>query len=191
MNRPGDKNGAAQAPAAAGGPLSAARLQSKLASMRRKSTEYRAATWPGLDLPLKLRLLSNADVQLCHAAALARFEAIGIPTDKMLSVDLFEDEVMLQVLHRACRDPEKPDELTFADDADDLRENTTVDQRAEMFTLYRDFQADYDPRLDAMPAAVVEQIVEALKKKDQRLLRSFGARALSSFLLSGGNPQST
>jgi hypothetical protein len=129
-----------------------------------------------------LRVLSCSEVQECQAAAYVRFRELGIPVD-VISLALFEDEVLVQILYRACRDPEDPDRLAFCADAADLRDHTTVDERAALFALYRDFCAEQDPDPGELTAELIQEIDEHIKKKDESRLRSYGSPVLVTYLL--------
>lgn len=111
------------------------RPPSRLQQLRRERTRFRDATWPELDIPLKLMVITTADVQRSIAGAYTHFREIGIPVD-MVSLEDFQGEVALQILFRACRDAGDPWEKTLALDAEDLRESTTVQQRAKMLEAY-------------------------------------------------------
>lgn len=159
-----------------------ARPLSRLAEIARGKRELRPATWPGLGIACRMRVLSCSEVQECQAAAFVRFQDIKLPID-VYSISLFEDEVITQLLHRACRDQDNPQEQTFAIDAQDLRENTNVDQRAAMFEIYKEFADSVDPSPLDMAPEEVRTILEAIKKKDRITLSSFGLRALVTYLL--------
>ena len=161
----------------------------RLALMRRGKREVRDATWPGTHLPVKLVVLSCSEVQECHAEAIARFERLRIPLD-VYSVQLFQDELLTQVLFRGCRDPEDIDQ-PFAESADDLRDNTTVDERAAVYDVYRDFQASVDPAPGEMDQELLETILDLVKKKDGARLKAIGLSGLVSFLLTTGDRLST
>lgn len=166
-----------------------ARAESRLAKMRRGKSELRVVVWPGISdaegqpVAVALRVLSCGEVQECHAEANRRFLDLRLPIDSVHTVSLFEDEVMLQLLVRACRNVERPHDEPFAIDAADMRENTTVDERAAMFSLYRDFASEVDPAPDKMSGAEFDEIIELVKKKAEGTLLGLGSRKLVSFLL--------
>jgi hypothetical protein len=167
-----------------------ARAVSRLAQMRRGKRELKDARWPGLDAPLKLRVLTTAEVQECHAAAHVRFDQLKMPLGTLLTAQPYEDELAIQLLHRACRNAEDA-ELPFAIDADDLRENSTVDERDIVVQMYQDLADEVNPAPDTMDAAELAVIEDAVKKKDRSRLLAFGSCALASYLLSMVNPSST
>jgi hypothetical protein len=167
-----------------------ARMSTRLAKIAAGKRVTRLTRWPQLDFDVLLRVLSNADTQACHARAIARFADLKIPIDAIVTANLFQDEIVLQVIHEACRDPEHP-EQTYAVDADDLRENTTNRQREAMMEIYADFAAEVDPDAEQMSSELVGGIVDAIKKKDSVRLKSYGSRALATFMLSSVSPPST
>lgn len=165
--------------------------------MKRGKSEIRLATWPGLKnqdgsaVPVALRVLSCSEVQECQADAFRRFQALALDPASPLNILLFEDEVLTQILARACRSVERPHDEAFSLDADDLRENTTVDERAAMFQIYRDFASEIDPAPEDLSPVELDEILSLVKKKDARTLLGLGARRLVSFMLSTAAQPST
>lgn len=167
-----------------------ARAESRLAKLRRGKLEYKRARWPRSDDECLLRVLTCSEVQECQAHAFRRFKELDIPVVPA-TMSLFEDECLTQVLFRGCRDPNDPERLTYAIDVDDMRDNTTVDERAAMYTVFRDLCEEQDPDPETVSPELLRQIEEAVKKKDAALLRGFGSSALVSFMLSTDSPPSS
>lgn len=167
-----------------------AKALSRLGELRRGKTVFQDMVWPGLDLPFKLQVLTDSEQQECLADAHRRFERLNIPIGPM-TIDDFESEIVVQVLHRACRDPETPWDATFAASADDLRENVNARQRQAVFDCYVDLQERHNPRAGAISAELHAEILEAVKKKDRSRLREFGSDSLASFLLTSAAPLSS
>ncbi|MFA9269829.1 MAG: hypothetical protein ACEQSX_03610 [Baekduiaceae bacterium] len=167
----------------AGGSLVEARAVSRLEALRVGKRHYDDRVWPGLDAPMKIRVLTCSEIQECHAHAVVRFADLNLPIDALTTVGLFEDECLSQILFRACRDPEDP-EQPLARDAADLRDNTTIDQRAQVYAWYRDLQTMVDPDPNELTVEDTKAIIEAQKKRDENLLVGFGSRKLASFIAS-------
>jgi hypothetical protein len=170
-----------------------AKAISRLASLRRGKKQVKRAAWPGRDdVFFDLAVLSCSEVQECHAEAVKRFAALKVPIDTYF-MSLFQDELMTQLLYRAMRDPDdETHERLFAEDVDDLRDNTEVDERAELFALYEDFRILVDPDFDKeLSSSERGAILEALGKKDASALRAIGSAALASFMLTTVSPPST
>ncbi len=170
--------------------LTEARALSRLGKLRLGTRAMKRITWPGLGTDCILRVLSREEVQECKADAHERFRKLNMPVDVTTYSD-FEEEVANQMLHRACRDVDHPDEQTFAVDADDLRAHTTVDEFAAVLALYRDFQAEHDPGPTEMTPELIREMADLVKKKDRSRLSAFGAPVLVNFLLSGDDPLSS
>lgn len=147
---------------------------SKLAELWRGRAGFKDAVWPELGVPFKLMVLSNEDTQLCTAAAIERFKKIGLDVN-MVTSDEFEAEVTLQILFRACRDPQDPWEKTIAIDADDMRRNTSPEQRDAVLGEYALWRKERDPRKEEMPRELWEEIEGLVKKKAPSLAKSFGS----------------
>ncbi|MFH0901896.1 MAG: hypothetical protein V2A73_14800 [Pseudomonadota bacterium] len=134
-----------------------------------------------------IRVLNCEEIQECLACAYERFRQLKLPPESPVVTATFEDEVMLQLLARACRDCDRPDEMPFAVDADDMRRNTTVDERAIVFSFYRDFQTEVDPTPGELSSELMQAITSAVKKKDRAALLVIGSCALASYLLTGAH----
>lgn len=160
-----------------------AQAMSRLAKMRIGRRQFKTVGWPGSsDLGCKLQVITCSETQECYAAAVARFKQLELPLNEY-TAEQFADEIVTQLLTRACRDAENPDR-PFAIDADDLRDNTTVDERAAMMIRYRDFAREIDPDPTEMSAEDVRDILDAIKKKDKATLCIYGSPTLATFLLS-------
>lgn len=168
---------------------------SVLSELTKGRREYLQASWPANaqlgrpePIPLKLQALSDEEFQLAVAAAHERFRMLKIPHDGM-SADDFEGEVSVQILARACRDNEKPDTVSFALDADDLRRNSSPWERGEIGEIWKKLQERRNPMHALLPEER-ERIVDAVKKKDAMSLRGFGVDTLVSFMLTTESPRS-
>jgi len=149
----------------------------------------RKVEWPGVG-PCILRVLSRQEIQECKAAAHERFRTLKMPVDVTTFGD-FEEEVANQLLFRACRDPDRPDDLALATSADELREYTTVDEFAAVFTLYTDLQSEVDPSPTEITPELIGEIEQLIKKKDASRLNAYGSSMLVRCLISGEFQPST
>ncbi len=164
---------------------------SRVSRLARGTRYGRTVLWPGTDVEVHIRPLSCAQVQECYAGANERFrdQLDNLPSSGLF-VDPFQDELSIQILARACRVPERPEELFFPT-PDDLRDNVTPQERDAMMGVYADVANGIDPELHELEPAVLEAILEAIKKKDETRLSSFGAPTLVTFLLTMGNQPSS
>jgi len=151
-----------------------------------KLVQLAIATAPGkapVHVEAQLMVLSCTEIQWCHAHAHHRFtEVLKVAPAELENRQLFQDEVITQVLARALRtveDIEKP----LATGADDLRDLTTADERAAAFELYYDYQQSVDPARTGMSEPLAREIEELLKKKDASRLGDFGSSLLVSWLI--------
>lgn len=163
-----------------------ANAMTRLESMR-QADPLTDAVWrrPTGELPLKLRSLSDKETTRCYAEAIKYFAQEEIDLEKFgpYVADAFEDEVKLQILHAACRDPVNPSK-PFANSAEDLRDNTTPIERAVMLLKYNDHVKTTDRSAGEFTPEVSAAIRELIKKKDATSLNAFGSFALVSYLLS-------
>jgi hypothetical protein len=169
----------------------AARAETRLEACRKGRIVLHRRTWPGTNLALQLRVLLGDEVQAALAAAYLHFrDVLKVPPDSLQTVQPFEDEVALQLLHRACRDPENA-AATFAISDADLRDNTTVDERVLMVREYEAIAAVANPSPDSLSPEEFAAIVDAVKKKDRAGLLGHGVAALATYLLTGDSQPSS
>lgn len=157
----------------------------RLGALRAPRKQYLERHWPGEpELRFKMAVLSCSDIASARAAAFAYLKVdLGLEPDSTLNLDLYQDEVVTQILFRACRDPENPSE-PFASDAADLRDSSTADERTALWDEYNDWRSSIDPAPDEIPPEVLAEMEDAVKKKDRGALLAFGGRRLSGLLLS-------
>lgn len=170
---------------------------SRLGKLRGGKRLFKDLRWPGEDdLPLKMRVLSCSELQECQSAAWHRFMTprdqggLGLDPTLITNMQIFNDEVVTQVLYLACRDPENT-AASLAGSVDEMRDETSIDERAAMFNAYLDWQAEIDPAPEQLTPELNREIVELLKKKDRTALSALGGRTLVSFLLSMDSPPSS
>lgn len=170
-----------------------ARAVTRLAAIAAGKRQFKDALFPGLEIPVKFAVLSCTETQECYAAALQRFGELNMEVTPY-TVEPFTDELATQVLYRAVREPGEEHgplyEKRVAADAADLRDSTTVDQRAAAFQAYRDFQHQVDPDPANLSDEELNEILELVKKKDRAALLALGSASLASFILTTASQQS-
>lgn len=156
------------------------------ASMLRKLREgknlRRSATWPGSEERFWICVLTCDEIQDAQAAAAARWEELELAVTAY-TVDDFFSEISTQLLARAMRTEDDPEVPLFAS-ADELRALITPDERTLLTTEYIENQTEANPDETTVGADVMEQIREAIKKKDVIRLSAFGSVPLAIYLLS-------
>ena|SRR5215831_5664583 len=163
---------------------------SRLAALR-DAELFTEATWPGHpDVKLKIRSLTCAEVLECRAAAEKEFKDRGL-ADSVLNADAKEEEVAIQILARVLRDQVDPKGMPFAESPDDLRSNTSPDQRAELIVAFNEHRQKTDPWPSELGDEVLAEIETAVKKKDRIRLRSLGSGVLVTYLLTTAGQRET
>lgn len=137
-----------------------ARALARLSALRCGRTELHETTWPWTTARLKLRVLTSADLQEALGAAHARFAELGIPLTEQRGH--LEDEIIVQALFRACRSAEDP-AVAFAASAEDLREQTTAQERAIVYREFEAFQVERNPRISDLDEEVWTEIQRIVK----------------------------
>lgn len=167
---------------------------SPLALARRGKETPTLIKWPNTDLDVAIIVLTGDEVEACHLSAYKRFvEDHGIKPEAVACtalIDAHQEEVYLQLLHRACRDP-KDLSKTFAMDADDLRANTTLDERRLVVGYYNAHCEIYNPEPSKLTDEEVDAVLSAAKKGERHRLLGFGPHVLATCLLTMAARQST
>jgi len=156
-----------------------------LAELRKGRRHTRECGFPGMpEVRMVVVPLFVDELQVAHAAAEARFRDLGIEVT-VLTADDFTSELHLQILSRALRDPDDPElRCPMFRDADELRSNSTADERTLLVDEYVEVQSAANPAQESVPNEVFDEIQDAIKKKDQTRLSYIGSRMLSLYLLS-------
>lgn len=166
-----------------------ARATTRLALIRQGKRITRADVFPGLGIAVQLAVLSCSEVQECYAEASKRLAALGLELNGY-TLEVFNDECATQVLYRAVR-TEDDAARRLAESPEDLRDNTTVDERAALFERYRGFQHAVDPDPAQLTDETLRELLDLVKKKDAIGLAALGSGLLASFILSTASPQPT
>lgn len=168
--------------------LREARAESALAALMggKRQLEPKFIVLPGLNAPAVLAVLSQTETGICRANAFLYVSGLGVDPNAKVMVDLYFDEVTVEILARALRDPRDQENgfaRPFARDAQELRDLFTADQRAAAFDLFINYQREIDPAAEDVTEEQALEILEHVKKKDARALTGLGSFSLASFLL--------
>jgi hypothetical protein len=116
----------------------------------RKRDVMRKIKYPGTRHDVILRMLSKAEFWEAIYGANDHFEALGIDI-RHISSEIYETELTFQILARALRDPDDPEE-PYSSSADEFRQLSTSDEVAALAEEYNKFGVWWDNL-----AAFVEQ----------------------------------
>jgi len=140
--------------------------------------------FPGTDQNAALRVLSNADIQDAVFATENHFK-----TKKMeistTTIEAYEDENTTQVMFRALRNPDNPDQ-PFATSVDELRSLLTRDEKDILVEQYNEFEKEVSPSTETLTNAEMDDLFATLKKKPETgsALNSATLRKLIIYLAS-------
>ena len=122
-------------------------------------------------------------MQAARSGAFARFKSIKLDL-QVWSVDEFEAEYGIQVLALSMRSLDDPDrKKCYFENADQLRENLTINERDRLVTEYNSFTDETNPDPDKLSPEVYTEIENYVKKKDGLSLSAFNSRILASFII--------
>lgn len=132
-------------------------------------------TFPGGTLPIELHVLSAAEREECRAAAVDVLKArkIDVASLTPATVTAIAEETIHHILARAIRDPATGEQL-FAS-AEVLARVCTEDEIEALFHRYHDHRKSVDPELEELSAEELEEVTEAIKKKDASRLRDIAS----------------
>jgi len=172
-------------------PKESASAQSAGASLieriRKGTSHSTVCAWPGApEEKFWMCVLLCDQIQEAQAAAVSRWAKVGLELNLYTSDD-FYSEMSMQLLTRAMR-VHLPEDLDRKCDrlfgtADELRAVLEPDERTMLFTAYMENQEHANPDPADMNAETIENLREAVKKKDVVLLSAFGSVTLASFII--------
>jgi phage FluMu protein gp41 len=139
--------------------------------------------FPGSDVTVRVRLLTNQDVLDASLAADRIFREAGVEVS-MQNVKVYEAEKDVQHLYRACADinggPLAP---TIAD----FRCQLTVSDKERLIEWYNELDAECNPSADTMTDGDFDALVESVKKNPEAVSKVSSIstlRRLARFLAS-------
>lgn len=159
---------------------SSSRGAERIAALRKGLNQFKITRWPGGDFDVKLVPLSDDAIQICQAAAMQRFQDIGIPVN-LYTTDELNREIHIQALAVAMYDTE--DGALLFTDADEFRELVEPQEREQLTSEYIDIQKRANP--SSIDREQIVQIDKLVKKNDVENLSSLGGSMLAAFLTCG------
>ena len=156
------------------------------ARLRAARTLRRKVRFPGTDIEIAIQVLSAAEQAESEVAALEAVRAIGIDDGKPgpNHLDLIGFHVTKQTLARALYETDRPDAPRLFASADDLEGAITTDELHALGALYTDARQALDPRPEELPSELLEEFIEAAKKKAETHWRVLVSAWPRSWLLS-------
>lgn len=125
---------------------------SKLAQLKSGARPTKIIKWPGTDVDVALRVPTELEYERARYEAWAVLEKSspkGIDPDKMRGGILYESEVISRALFAALVDPASgPIQAPFCASLEDLKKNSTPQERALLIRELADFTNETDPDLD-------------------------------------------
>jgi len=154
---------------------------SLLAKLKGGTRNVKTVKFPGTDINVVLRILSNQEIQDAVFAAEKLFDLAKLEV-KGSSLDAYEDERSTQILFRALRDPEDPTK-SFSATVAELRNLVSRAEKDVLISLYGEFERECSPGFSGMSNEEFEEIWEAVKKNAQILSSISDLSTLKGLLL--------
>jgi hypothetical protein len=164
-------------------------MPSLLEKIKAGARNRKEIKFPGTDIKVALRVLSNQDTLDAALAADRLYKAEDIPVG-MQNIGEYESEKTTQQLYRALSDPENGGPI--APSITEFRKNLTPGERAALIEEYNAFDAECNPSPDTMPADEFDRLVEDVKKKPEATIGNISSmHALKRLALFLACPPST
>lgn len=116
--------------------------------------------YPGSDMDITIRVLSEAERQEAHFETEQYFKRRGIEIS-MVTVDAYEAEKSLRMLYKAITDA---DSKPIARSIERFRELITVDEKNSLVDEYMALEKDCSPNIAELSDSETDEILEDLKK---------------------------
>jgi hypothetical protein len=152
-----------------------------LQMLRQGVANVKIVKWPGTELDVALRVLSDQDHLEANIAADTVYKTAGISVS-MQNVQDYEAEKNVQLLFRAIVDPEtrKP----FCKSISEFRKLLSMGIRDALMEQVSEFQRECSPDPVNMPAEEFDNLLSAVKKNAERTLSNVSNIILLKKLIS-------
>ncbi len=139
-----------------------------LDELKQNSEACKVVKFPGTDIDVKLRLLSNGEMQAAVFATEKLFKVNDLVCN-MGTVDAYEDDKTTQILYRAlstCDTEAKP----LAATVDAFRNSISKDVKDMLAEEYSALESDHKPRIDELSEDEVNSLIEEVKKNPDSIM---------------------
>ena len=169
-------------------PKQASELWTKLSARPRPTVEVDFPVPPGEASPgkLLLRVLTESELNTARASADTQAKYIlrgdAKPGD-LGYYEIYNDEVAVQILWAAARNPAHPEYPVF-DKPADIRQKLTTDELTELLKAYNEFRIERGPFVSALSEGELEAWVKVLMEGASRVpLARLNGEALIDLIL--------
>ena len=132
------------------------------------TSNIKLVKWPGSDVQVTLRILSQQDVQEAHFATERLFKSNKIEIS-MVTADEYTSEKSTQILFRCIRNPENL-ETPICNTIEEFRRSITRAERDVLIEEYLGFEAECSPSPDNLSNDEFDKVLSDLKKKPAETL---------------------
>jgi hypothetical protein len=144
-------------------------MESLFEKLKLGTKNEKSVLWPGTQHRIVLRVLSNQDM-LESSVAADRFFRDSDTAIAFQNIGMYEAERDTQELYRACMDPQTKGPV--APTITDFRALLNQGSRSLLIDEYNALTDDTSPKVDDMPAAEFDALVERLKKNPAQAIGS-------------------
>jgi hypothetical protein len=146
------------------------------------SDNIKLLKWPGSDVQVAMKILSESDRQAANFAAERLFKAQKIEA-ALMTMTTYEEEVLTQMLYLSLRDPEDTTKPIFVN-ISEFREFLTKGIKTDLVMEYLNFEKETCSNLDDLTQEEFDVLYTNLKKKpDETLEKVSSLRQAKKLLL--------
>jgi len=143
-------------------------MSSLLEKLKLGTLNTKLMKWPGTDQAILLRVLSMQERQDATFATERLFKSQKIDVN-MVSANEYDSEYITQILFRAIRNPEKPDEQV-CENITEFRKALTLKERQVLSEEYIAFEEECSPAIENQTQDQWDALVSSLKKNPTETL---------------------
>lgn len=158
-----------------------AKMSDLLQRLKQGSAATKMVMWPGTKQGVLMHVLSQQEHQDATFATERLFKSDKIDVN-LVTANEYESEQVTQMLYRALRDPEKPQE-PIASSITDFRRALTKDEKKYISDEYLAFESEISPSPDNLSNDEFDKLLSDLKKNASQTVGSISSTATLKKLL--------
>lgn len=149
--------------------------------LRLGTSNIKLVKWPGSDVQVTIRILSQQDIQEAHFATERLFKVGKIETN-LMTADEYENEKSTQILFRSLRNPENLEE-PICKTIEEFRRSITREEKKQLIEEYLGFESECSPSPDNLSDDEFDKVLSDLKKKPAETLGNITSMSMLKKLL--------
>jgi hypothetical protein len=128
--------------------------------------------WPGTDITVSMRILSDHEIQQATFATERIFAEQKMKYDTIFTADSYQQEKVTQMLYMSLSWPDEPGKKVTAT-ITDFRKALTLDAKNMLSDIYVQFEKDRSPQPETMTQDEFDKLFVDIKKKPDDIIGKF------------------